>query len=52
MTVLWFMIWIVFDLVGDREPLAFDPVNIWAGTLVLAVALDLNRPQVFPRRDG
>ena len=43
MTVVWFVIWLVCDLVGDREPLAFDPVNWWAGTLMLVVALDLGR---------
>jgi hypothetical protein len=24
------------------EPLAFDPVNAWTGTLLLAIALDLS----------
>jgi hypothetical protein len=29
--------------IGDREPLLADPVNWWAGTLLLVVALDLSR---------
>ena len=41
MTVIWLIVWFVFDRVGDREPLLFDPVNIWAGLLLLAIALDL-----------
>jgi hypothetical protein len=46
LTVLWFVVWLISDLVGDREPLRFDPVNWWAGLLLLAIALDLNRPRV------
>lgn len=45
MTVLWFIIWLIADRVGGREPLEIDPVNIWTGTLLLAIALDLNRPR-------
>jgi hypothetical protein len=41
MTFTWFIIWFIANLVGSHEPLLFDPVNIWAGTLLLAVALDL-----------
>ncbi|HET7568350.1 MAG TPA: hypothetical protein VFJ91_10185 [Gaiellaceae bacterium] len=41
MTFVWFVIWFVWDRVGDREPLLFDPVNVWAWTLLGAVALDL-----------
>ncbi len=56
MTLLWFVIWLIADLIGDEEPLLFDPVNAWAGTLILAVALDLGRqhaPEVVrPRRGG
>jgi hypothetical protein len=29
MTLIWFVAWI-YDLVGDRESLTFDPVNWWA----------------------
>jgi hypothetical protein len=43
MTLLWFVIWFISDRIGDREPLTFDPVNWWAGTLLLVVALDLAR---------
>jgi hypothetical protein len=41
MTFVWFVVWLVFDLVGDREPLRFDPVNFWAGALLACIALDL-----------
>ena len=41
MTLLWFFIWFTWNLVGDKEPLTFDPVNFWAGFLLLAVAVDL-----------
>lgn len=43
MTLLWFVIWLIANLIGDKEPLLVDPVNVWAGTLILAVALDLGR---------
>jgi hypothetical protein len=41
MTVLWFVIWLIANNVGGHEPLVLDPVNAWAATLILAVALDL-----------
>lgn len=41
MTLIWFIVWFISDHVGDREPLRFDPVNVWAWTLLLVVALDL-----------
>ena len=41
MTILWFVIWFISDHIGDREPLLFDPVNVWAWTLLGAIALDL-----------
>ncbi len=41
MTLIWFFVWFACNVVGDREPLVFDPVNWWAGTLLLAVAIDL-----------
>ncbi len=47
MTLLWFFVWLICDLIGDREPLRFDPVNWWAGALLLAVAVDLSRPHGF-----
>jgi hypothetical protein len=42
MTLLWFVIWLIATLIGDDEALTFDPVNWWAGTLLLAIALDLS----------
>ena len=50
MTLIWFVIWLIANNIGDHEPLKFDPVNVWAATLLLAVALDVNRPRVRPRR--
>jgi hypothetical protein len=41
MTFLWFIVWLVSDLVGDSEHLTAAPVNGWTGALILAVALDL-----------
>lgn len=41
MTLLWFVIWLIWNTVGDNEPLTFDPVNLWAGTLLFAIAVDL-----------
>jgi hypothetical protein len=43
MTFLWFLIWFVASLFDDWKPLTFDPINIWAGTFLLVVALDLAR---------
>src|SRR5688572_14587713 len=43
LTLIWFAVWFVFNIVGDNEALTFDPVNWWAGLLILAVALDLGR---------
>jgi hypothetical protein len=42
-TLLWFVIWFIWNLVGDEEPLIFNPVNWWAGSLLFVVALDLAR---------
>ena len=33
MTLLWFFIWLVCNLIGDKEVLTFDPVNWWAGDI-------------------
>ena len=41
MTVLWFIVWLIANNVGSHEPLLFDPVNVWTGTLIAAIALDL-----------
>jgi hypothetical protein len=43
MTLIWLVIWLIANNVGDHEPLVADPVNVWAGTLILAIALDLSR---------
>ena len=43
LTLIWFIVWLIANIVGDSEPLTFDPVNWWAGTLMLVVALDLSR---------
>jgi hypothetical protein len=40
-TLVWFIVWLICNTIGDKEPLTFDPVNWWAGLLLLAVALDL-----------
>ena len=50
MTVTWFVIWLIFNNVGDHEPLRTDPLNVWAATLILAIALDVNRPRIVTRR--
>ena len=51
MTIVWFVVWGIANLIGDREPLLFDPLNWWAATLLAAIAIDLNRPQVTGRRE-
>jgi hypothetical protein len=48
-TIAWFVVWLVADLVGDRAPLRLDPPNWWTVTLLLVIALDLNRPAVTRR---
>jgi hypothetical protein len=42
MTFVWFVTWLVANLVGGDEPLVLDPVNAWTAALILAVALDLS----------
>ena len=46
MTLLWFIIWLIANSLGDHAPLLWNPVNIWAGTLLLAIAVDLSRQHV------
>jgi hypothetical protein len=46
MTLIGFVVWAISDWIGDPEPLRFDPVNWWAGTLLLAIAIDLSRQHV------
>jgi hypothetical protein len=50
MTIVWFAVWLIANVTGEHAPLTFDPVNVWTGTLVLALAIDVNRPRVSPRR--
>jgi hypothetical protein len=50
MALLWFAIWFIANLIGDKEQLVFAPVNGWAGTLLLAAALDLSKTHVLDRR--
>jgi hypothetical protein len=45
MTFAWFVVWLIANNIGGSEPLQFDPVNFWAGALILAIAIDLNRPR-------
>lgn len=47
MTFIWFVVWLIANNVGSHEPLLFAPVNAWTGTLILAIALDLGRPNNF-----
>lgn len=44
MTIVWFVIWLIANNVAGNESLDATPVNGWLATLILAVALDLNRP--------
>ena len=48
MTLVWFLAWLIADRIGDREALLFDPVNVWAATFVLALALDVGRAGGVP----
>lgn len=41
MTLLWFFVWLIFNIIGDEAPLTFDPVNWWAGSFMFVVAVDL-----------
>jgi hypothetical protein len=50
MTLIWFVIWLIANTIGDNEPLRADPVNVWAATLILAIALDLGSRHVIDRR--
>jgi hypothetical protein len=48
----WLLIWLIANNVGGGEPLALDPVNGWTATLILVLALDINRPPDLGRRSG
>lgn len=50
MTLVWLVVWLIANNVGAHEALTLDPVNGWVATLILAIGLDLNRPQNFGRR--
>ena len=50
MTLVWLVIWFIADRLGGHEPLLFDPVNVWTGTLILAIGLDLAAAHAIPRR--
>lgn len=55
MTIIWFIVWAIANNVGEHEPLATSPVNVWTWTLILAVALDLgshHAPQAGRRQRG
>ena len=48
MTLIWFALWFIFNLIGDKEPLLFNPVNFWAGALLFAIAIDLGSLHASP----
>jgi hypothetical protein len=50
MTLIWFIAWLIADNWGGREGLVFDPVNLWAGLLLAAIALDLSAAVAQPGR--
>lgn len=52
MTLIWFVIWLVANSLGDQAPLLWNPVNVWSGALLLAVAIDLSRQHVPVGRGG
>ena len=49
MTLLWFFMWFIWNLIGDEEPLTLDPVNWWMGSLLFAIAVDLSKTHVIDR---
>jgi hypothetical protein len=50
LTLVWFIVWLVANLVSGNEPRTFDPVNFWAGALILAIALGLAASHADRRR--
>jgi len=52
MTLIWLVVWAIANFTGGREPLLFDPVNVWTGTLLLAIALDLSGSHAARGRAG
>ena len=37
MTLIWLVVWFIANNVGGGEPLTFDPVNAWVGTLAFTL---------------
>jgi len=29
--LVWFVVWLIWNTLGEHEPLLVDPVNVWAG---------------------
>lgn len=50
MAVIWFIVWLIANNSGAHEPLTADPVNAWLATLIIALALDINRQDAPGRR--
>jgi len=50
MAIAWFVIWFIANNIGGSEALELAPVNFWTATLILAIALDINRPHFVPGR--
>jgi hypothetical protein len=50
MTLIWFVIWLIANNIGENEPLIANPVNGWTATLILAVALDLGTAHARAQR--
>jgi hypothetical protein len=48
MTLVWFIVWLIANNIGDHERLSTDPVNVWTAALILAIALDLGRQHAGP----
>ena len=46
MTLVWFFVWLIWNAVGDHEPLIANPVNFWLGVTDLR---GRGRPQRSPR---
>jgi hypothetical protein len=49
MAIAWFVIWFIANNISGSEALELAPVNFWTATLILAIALDINRPQSLKR---
>lgn len=52
MTLLWFSVWLVSNVLGDNAPLMFDPVNWWTGLLLFSIAVDLAGQMLLRREDA